>query len=73
MSHEQESNMSFKITHLFMDSKPVYVAGDQPPEFLVQRRSNSTASEAWFWNDQVLKLSVGQSIDTDFHKFTRIR
>jgi len=26
----------------------------------------------WFWNAHVLKLEVGQSIDTDFQVITRI-
>lgn len=25
----------------------------------------------WFWNDHVLTLSIGESVDTDFRKITR--
>lgn len=32
----------------------------------------STMDARWFWNDHVLKLNVGQHIDTDFTRITRI-
>lgn len=33
----------------------------------------STMDMRWFWNDYVLQLSVGQFVDTDFHRITRIQ
>lgn len=32
----------------------------------------STMDNRWFWNDHVLTLEVGQYVDTDFQRITRI-
>lgn len=34
--------------------------------------AGSTMDNRWFWNDYVLKLEIGKSIDTDFQTITRI-
>ena len=36
-------------------------------------RAGSTADMRWFWNDHVMLLEVGESVDTDFRKITRIK
>jgi hypothetical protein len=32
----------------------------------------STMDNRWFWKGHVMTLSVGQSVETDFQKITRI-
>jgi len=32
----------------------------------------STMDNSWFWDGHVMKLEVGQSVDTDFQKITRL-
>lgn len=46
----------------------------EAPDWLTSRatRRGSTMDMRWFWNDHVLKLAVGESVRTDFHKITRI-
>lgn len=64
----------FKITMIdYPDlSKPLYAAGNMPPGFLSCRAPGSTMDVSWFWDGYVLKLNVGESVNTDFRKITRI-
>lgn len=44
------------------------------PDWLTSRNTvrGSTMDNRWFWVDHVLTLQVGESVDTDFQKITRI-
>jgi hypothetical protein len=35
-------------------------------------RAGSTMCNRWFWNDYIMKLEVGGTIDTDFRRIERI-
>lgn len=64
----------FKITHLdFEDSKPIFCRGNMPPNFLATRAPGSTMDSSWFWDGYVLKLEIGEHVDTDFRRITRIK
>ncbi|AVO22963.1 hypothetical protein HWB57_gp126 [Erwinia phage vB_EamM-Bue1] len=64
----------FKITHLeFPEAKPEFVPGHRPPQYLANRAPGSTMDMSWFWDGKVLKLDVGESVETDFRKITRIK
>ena len=44
------------------------------PDWLTSRNQvkGSTMDDSWFWHGHVLTLEVGQSVETDFSKITRI-
>lgn len=44
------------------------------PDWLTSCKTikGSTMDDRWFWNNHVLKLEVGNSIQTDFRTITRI-
>lgn len=45
------------------------------PDWLTSRNSvpRSTMDMSWFWKNHVLKLKVGQHVDTDANRITRIK
>jgi len=57
--------MTFEMTHSIFGSMKTFTE-DNPPEWLVGKEYK------WFWDDYVLKLSVGDGIETDFQEIRRI-
>ena len=48
---------------------------DAAPDWLTSKNTvkGSTMDGRWFWEDYVLTLDIGESIDTDFRRITRIK
>lgn len=65
---------TFEMQHrFFSSSQPVTFTEDTAPEWLKEGGiAGSTMDNRWFWNDHVLTLDVGKSIDTDFQTITRV-
>ena len=63
----------FEMTHDIFNTIEVFTQCDAP-KWLTSEDSvkGSTMDNRWFWFDHVLTLGVGQSIETDFRKITRI-
>jgi len=57
--------MRFKMLHLFFGTIKEFNE-DSPPKWLV---SNTFK---WWWEGYVLKLKVGENIESDFWRFDRI-
>lgn len=47
------------------ETAPNWLTGEQTVK-------GSTMDCRWFWTDHVLKLEVGDFIETDFHMITRV-
>lgn len=47
----------------------------EAPEWLTSENTvpGSTMDARWFWQEHVLTLEVGESVDTDFSRIIRIR
>jgi hypothetical protein len=62
------------MTHLFFENNVEEFDEENAPDWLTSRNTikGSTMDGRWFWNDHVLTLEVGKSIDTDFRSITRI-
>jgi hypothetical protein len=65
---------TFKITHLIFKKKSSVINENNAPDWLTSNntRKGSTAGNRWFWKDYVLKLNIGESIDTTFRTITRL-
>ena len=64
---------TFQMTHLIFKGTPVPFDEDTAPMWLKEGGiAGSTMDNRWFWNDHVLTLEVGETIDTDFWSITRI-
>lgn len=64
---------TFRLYHFdFVSSH--YFNEDTAPDWLTSKNTveGSTMDMCWFWKDHVLTLRVGEFIDTDFHRITRI-
>jgi hypothetical protein len=63
----------FKQVHVFGDGEESYFSEDKAPYWLkIGGPEGSTMCMRWFWEDHVLKLKVGDSVDTDFNTITRV-
>jgi hypothetical protein len=63
------------MKHRFFKDAPLVEFSElTAPKWLTSEKmiKGSTMDGRWFWNDHVLKLKVGESINTDFQKITRI-
>lgn len=63
------------MTHRFFTELPAEVFTESTaPDWLtsVNTVKGSTMDHRWFWNDHVLTLKVGASINTDFRNIKRI-
>lgn len=68
--------MRFEMSHKIFKSSPVELFSEHDaPDWLTSCNSirGSTMDNRWFWEDYVLKLKVGGSIDTDFRTITRVQ
>lgn len=64
--------MRFKATSIF--NQVSIFSKENAPDWLTCKGqiSNSTMDNSWFFRDRVLKLEVGESVETDFHIIERI-
>ena len=65
----------FEARQLCFDrAKPLRFSEVDAPDWLTSRNTvpGSTMDNRWFWEKHVLTLPLGGSIDTDFHRITRI-
>lgn len=65
---------TFEMGSLFFCVKPEIFTEDFPPDWLssVNTVKGSTMDQRWFYNEHVLTLDVGQSVDTDFTRIKRL-
>lgn len=65
--------MMFTMTHNVFGNTVTFIETDAP-DWLTSTNQvrGSTMDDSWFYNDHVLKLEVGQSVETDFHTITRV-
>lgn len=67
--------MKFELRQLHIRNSKVETFTElDAPEWLTAERTipGSTGDGRWFWDEHVLTLKIGESIDTDFSKITRI-
>lgn len=60
------------VHHFFPKEEPVIFSDKNPPRWLKGDGKGSTMDNRWFWDDHVMTLEVGQSVETDFNTITRI-
>jgi len=53
---------------------PIIFDEEHAPNWLTSKKSvkGSTMDQRWFWNDHILTMEIGQSIDTEFNCITRL-
>ena len=63
----------FRRNSLWSDFEEEFTE-ETAPDWLTSRNQikGSTMDDSWFWFGHVLTLEVGQSVETDFSKITRI-
>lgn len=63
----------FNAFHIVHGTNLVFTE-DTAPSWLTGEHTvkGSTMDCRWFWTDHVLQLGVGNSIETDYHKITRL-
>lgn len=65
--------MRFEMTHVVFGNKVQFSESDAPDRLTSATSTPaSTMDDRWFWNDHVLTLKVGESVETDFDIITRI-
>lgn len=66
--------MLFKLQNKFFENSDFFTE-ETAPDWLtsVNTVKGSTMDNRWFFNDYVLTLEIGKSIETDFNIITRIK
>jgi hypothetical protein len=66
--------MIFLMTHKIFKTYKVFTE-KSAPDWLTSSKSvkGSTMDNRWFWNDYVLTLPIGKSVETVFQTITRIK
>lgn len=66
--------MKFSLIKKFASSNELIFDENDAPSWLTGENTvrGSTMDGRWFWEQHVLKLNVGQSVETDFSVITRI-
>lgn len=64
----------FEMKHLFFSTPAISFTEIDAPKWLTSENTvrGSTMDTRWFWRDCVLSLRVGESVDTDFRRITRL-
>ena len=66
--------MEFEMTHRYGPADVEKFNVDNAPDWLkFGGVEGSTMCNRWFWNDHIMKLEIGKSIETDFRKITRVK
>jgi hypothetical protein len=60
------------MTHLTFGTSKEFSEDDAPDWLKYGGIKGSTMDARWFWNDHVMKLEVGETIDTDFQRIERL-
>lgn len=64
---------TFELRSLIWKTRtPKIFTEEEPPKWLLGGLPGSTMDNRWFWTGHVLTLSVGKTVDTDFHRIKRI-
>jgi len=64
----------FQIQHRYFGGEPKTFTEDTAPWWLKEGGvAGSTMDNRWFWNNHVMTLEVGSSVDTDFQTITRLK
>lgn len=63
----------FEMTHKISRTTK-WFSEEDAPDWLTSRNTvkGSTMDSRWFWEDHVLKLDVGETIETDFQRIKRV-
>lgn len=66
--------MIFELKRPLFDAPPSRFSEHDAPDWLTSAKTikGSTMDNRWFWERHVLTLEVGQSVETDFHRVTRV-
>jgi hypothetical protein len=66
--------MKFSMRHKFFKDVVDEFDEETAPDWLTSKNTvkGSTMDNRWFWNEHVLTLKVGESVETDFQTITRI-
>ncbi len=66
--------MLFEVRHKVFKGAAETFTEETAPDWLTSKRTKpgSTVDARWFWEDHVLTLKVGKSVETDFSVITRI-
>jgi hypothetical protein len=69
------SSVRFEMHPKLFAFAPTQFSDTDAPDWLTSKNTvpGSTMDSRWFWNDHVLKLSVGQSVETEFNVIKRIQ
>jgi hypothetical protein len=68
---ENSKLKKFKMTHMIGHID--FFTEETAPKWLKEGgRAGSTMDNRWFWNNHVMILEVGQTIDTDFSTIERM-
>lgn len=64
----------FKMEHLHFDHTEMFT-NNTAPDWLTSKRTvpGSTMDQRWFWKEHVLTLRVGEHVNTDWRRITRIK
>lgn len=66
--------MKFEMTHMYANSPPETFDEHTAPKWLCEGgRIDSTMDNRWFWNNHVLTLKVGETVNTDFQTIIRVQ
>lgn len=64
----------FEMSHRFITCKVEKFTEESAPHWLkFGGVEGSTICNRWFWNDYIMKLEVGETIDTDFRTIKRMK
>ncbi len=58
--------MRFLEEHLIFNTKSKEFSDDDPPKYLLSYEFR------WWYEEYVLKLNIGEAIESDFNRYTRI-
>jgi len=57
----------FKMKHLFFTDRCSTFTEINPPTWIIHRDNH------WWWQEHVLTLDIGKSIDSSFNRITRVK
>ena len=61
------------MTHLYADTPPEEFNEETAPKWLKSGGpKGSTMDHRWFWEEHVMTLEVGETVNTDFQAITRV-
>jgi hypothetical protein len=69
-----KGKMKFEMKDIIADRVVKTFTETTAPDWLTSKNTikGSTMDQRWYWEDYVLKLAVGDSVETDFNVITRV-